>query len=87
MTVQIERAARNSFHVATLAEARLMSSSHPPLRRIFCEYDGGVLVLHGRLNSFFHKQLAQETVARIEGVERVVNKIEVVNGAMQRAKT
>ncbi len=36
-------------------------------------------MLRGRLNSFFHTQLAQEAVRNLEGVERVVNQIEIVN--------
>jgi len=71
-----------SFRITEIAEARLCASSHQALRNVFCKYDDGVLVLRGRLNSFFHTQLAQETVARIEGVERVVNKIEVLPRAI-----
>jgi osmotically-inducible protein OsmY len=78
MSVQMEQNA-TSFKIAEIAEARLSSSSHSALRHVFCKCDDGVLVLRGRLNSYFHTQLAQETVRRIEGVEQVVNKIEVVN--------
>jgi osmotically-inducible protein OsmY len=67
--------------IAAQAKSRLMASSHPALRKILCMYDEGVLVLRGRLNSFFHMQMAQETVARIEGVERIVNHIEVADRA------
>ena len=81
MSVQMEQN-DTSFEIAEIAEARLSASSHLALRKVFCKYDDGVLVLRGRLNSFFHTQLAQETVAKIEGVERVVNKIEIVSGAI-----
>lgn len=81
MPVQMEQSFR-SLEIAEIAEARLCASSHSALRNVFCKYDDGVLVLRGRLNSFFHTQLAQETVARIEGVERVVNKIEVLPRAI-----
>ena len=43
------------------------------------EYDDGMLILHGRLGSYYQKQLAQETVAGVEGVVQVVNEIEVVD--------
>jgi len=66
-----------SLKIAEIAEARLSASSHPALKNVFCKYDNGVLVLRGRLNSFFHTQLAQEAVRTIKGVERIVNKIEV----------
>ncbi|HEY5310868.1 MAG TPA: BON domain-containing protein [Pirellulales bacterium] len=61
------------------ALARLRGSSYAPLRRVRCEFVEGDLVLRGRLATFFHKQLAQELVAKVNGVERVVNQIEVVN--------
>ncbi len=76
MSVQMEQNV-TSFEIAAIAEARLCASSHPALRNVFCKYDDGVLVLRGRLNSFFHTQMAQATVARIKGVRRVENQIEV----------
>ena len=81
MSVQMEQNV-TSFEIAEIAEARLSASSHRALRNVFCKYEDGALVLRGRLNSFFHAQLAQETVAKIEGVERVVNQIEVLNRAI-----
>ena len=81
MSVQMDQSFR-SLEIAEIAEARLSASSHPALRNVFCKYDDGVLVLRGRLNSFFHTQLAQETVRTINGVERVVNKIEVLPRAI-----
>lgn len=65
--------------VADLAEARLQASPYPSIRRILCGYDDGILVLHGRLPTFFHKQLAQVAVANIQGVVRIVNQIEVLD--------
>jgi osmotically-inducible protein OsmY len=81
MSLQMEQN-RASFEIAAIAEALLSASSHPALRNVFCEFDRGVLVLRGRLNSFFHTQLAQETVASIEGVDRVINEIQVVGRAI-----
>ena len=78
MSVRMEQNV-TSYRIAELAEARLCASSHQALRMVFCKFDDGVLVLRGRLNSFFHKQLAQEIVADIEGVEQVVNQIEVLD--------
>jgi osmotically-inducible protein OsmY len=46
-------------------------------RQITCEYEGGVLLLQCRLSSFYEKQLAQETLRTLEGVDQIVNKIEV----------
>ena len=81
MPTEVEQKAALSRHVAAVAEARLGASSHRTLRTILCKFDQGVLVLRGRLSTYFHKQLAQEIVADIEGVEQVVNQIEVVGRA------
>jgi hypothetical protein len=71
-----------SLHeVAIIAEARLGASSHAELRSIQCKFHEGSLVLDGRLGTFFQKQLAQEIVAKIEGVKQIVNQIEVVGWA------
>ena len=53
MSVEMEQNVK-SFEIAEIAEARLSASSHSALRNVFCKYDNGVLVLRGRLNSFFH---------------------------------
>lgn len=37
----------------------------------------GVVVLHGRVDTFYHKQVAQELLRKVDGVERVVNLLEV----------
>jgi osmotically-inducible protein OsmY len=64
--------------VHELAERRLRGSSFLALRTIDCEYREGVLTLRGRLPTYYLKQVAQEVVAEVEGVERVSNSIEVV---------
>ncbi len=40
-----------------------------------------MLILRGRLSRFYHKQLAQEAVAGMDGVEQIINEIEVVKEA------
>ena len=48
-------------------------------RDIDVEFVDGNLVLHGRVPSFYLKQLLQTRVTDIEGVNRVVNLVDVVN--------
>jgi osmotically-inducible protein OsmY len=50
--------------------------------QISCEYRDGVLYLRGQSRSFYQKQMAQETVRKIDGVARVVNEIEVVSNPL-----
>jgi osmotically-inducible protein OsmY len=64
--------------VAKAAVARLRTCPYSALRSVSCEYDDGMLILHGRLSSYYQKQLAQETVSGFEGVVQVVNRTEVV---------
>jgi hypothetical protein len=63
--------------IAELAMERFQDSPFIVLRRISCEFKHGDLFLRGRLFSFHEKQVAQETVAGIDGVAQVVNEVEV----------
>jgi osmotically-inducible protein OsmY len=69
---------KDGSDVAKAAEARLRTSPYSALKNVSCEYDDGELILHGRLGSYYHKQLAQERVRGVEGVVQVVNRTEVV---------
>jgi osmotically-inducible protein OsmY len=60
------------------AKRRIVHQPHLAVQRIWCEFDGGTLILRGHVPSFYHKQLAQTAVARMEGVRQVVNQIEVI---------
>jgi osmotically-inducible protein OsmY len=81
MLAHTETSSPANDHIVAIAEARLGASSHRALRNVLCESEAGTLVLRGRLATFFQKQLAQEIVASIEGVELVVNHTEVVGWA------
>ena len=63
--------------IAEAATECLQDSPYQAVRRVLCECDHGVLFLRGHLPSFHQKQIAQETVARVKGVARVINEIEV----------
>lgn len=72
-----------TLSIADVANARLQASSYSSIRRVYSMYDEGMLVLRGRLPTFFHKQLAQAAVANIQGVRQIVNQIEVLDGKSQ----
>jgi osmotically-inducible protein OsmY len=65
--------------VAERAESRLRSNPYLALKNVSCEYHAGVLTLRGCLPTYYLKQIAQTAVARLDGVERIVNDIEVVS--------
>jgi osmotically-inducible protein OsmY len=71
-------AALDSGEVLEAATSCLGDSPYSLIREVSCEYDQGVLFLQGRVSCYYHKQLAQEAVAKIEAVRQVVNRIEVV---------
>lgn len=60
------------------AENCLRHNSYLALKNVRCDYHEGVLTLRGCLPTYYLKQMAQSVVARIEGVQRIVNEIEVV---------
>ncbi|MHB8973674.1 MAG: BON domain-containing protein [Pirellulaceae bacterium] len=59
-----------------LGEA-LSSSPHLFGRKLGFEADAGTVVLRGTVNSFFQKQMAQEAIRRVDGVELIDNQLEV----------
>lgn len=64
---------------AILGEARqrLHARGYEELRSITCEYHEGMIILRGRLSSFYLKQLAQEAIRTQPGVTIIVNTTDV----------
>lgn len=64
--------------LASLAKSVLLNSKIYTLRKLQVEQAEGAVILRGRVESFYHKQLAQELIrTAIDGVE-VINAIQVV---------
>ncbi|TWT46716.1 BON domain-containing protein [Botrimarina hoheduenensis] len=61
------------------ATGRLAESSHLFLRHVRCRQDNDTLLLEGKVPSYFLKQTAQSLVQSVEGVNRIVNHLVVVN--------
>jgi hypothetical protein len=60
------------------ARCVLAQMPYRALRGISCEWRDGRLTLRGRLPSYYLKQMAQAAVARLPGIDQLVNSIEVV---------
>lgn len=58
-------------------DTAIKKSPHLSSHHVFCQEDRGVVVLHGKVKTFFEKQMAQESVRALDGVEKVVNELEV----------
>jgi hypothetical protein len=80
------RTAELPLDVADLAQGRLRGCPYGAVRNVACDYRDGVLVLRGRVPSYYLKQMAQAVVGRAGAVERVVNLIEVVNPVGQTGR-
>ena len=46
-------------------------------RNLLVETDAGRVVVRGIVGSYYHKQMVQEAVRRIDGVDEVDNRVEV----------
>ena len=42
-----------------------------------CEFREGMAILYGKVASYYLKQIAQETARSVEGVELVINRVNV----------
>ncbi len=71
--------ASDTTSVVEEVRSQLRGNPYQAVKQVSCEYRDGTLILRGRLPSYYLKQVAQTAVARVPGVERVVNHIEVEN--------
>ena len=61
----------------SLIAATIRKSPHLKSHKLQVEIQQGHVVLRGVVNSYYTKQMAQETLRRIEGVEQIENQLEV----------
>ncbi|MGE0757797.1 MAG: hypothetical protein AB7F89_26440 [Pirellulaceae bacterium] len=63
--------------VEEAARIRLQLSPYRAIRQCSCTFDGETLRLCGEVPTYHYKQLAQVAVAGMDGVQSVINDIEV----------
>src|SRR5450631_3045140 len=56
---------------------RLHSNGYTALRRLRCEVTDGVVIVHGVVASYYLKQMVQTIVQRVDGIQGVMNLVEV----------
>ena len=59
-----------------LGEA-LTTNPHLFGRKLDCETKQGTVVLTGTVNTYFQKQMAQEAIRRVDGVQQIDNRLRV----------
>lgn len=72
--------------VESAAKKEWAASGYALSRTLDCHFQGGVLLLRGSVSSFYYKQIAQESVRAIAGVERIVNTVVVLDVSVQRGE-
>lgn len=77
LTLRRNEAGECAARVVKDARRCLMRSRYRPLHGIGCDFHEGILFLRGRVPRYYHKQLAQEAVRNVVGVDEIVNVIEV----------
>jgi hypothetical protein len=79
ITVGLEKA-----NLERVAQCRLEASAYVALKGVTCQFRRGALLLSGRVPTYYHKQLAQETIRSLPGVSAIVNEIFVSQYAAPR---
>ena len=80
MLTAAEHTDRNhSQSVEHAARLRLAKTGYQTLRSVKCSFRDGRIVLRGEVPSYYHKQLAQESVRNAPHIAQIVNHIEVVS--------
>ena len=60
------------------AEASLRGSSYLALKNVSCELSHGVLTLRGCVPSYYLSEMAASAVCRLDGVDTVVNELQII---------
>lgn len=58
-------------------EKALSRNPYVPKRHLHFEAHGGRVILRGVVRSYFQKQMAQEALRHVEGIEEICNELEV----------
>lgn len=58
-------------------DSAIKGNPHLSGHQVFCSEDCGTVILQGRVRTYYQKQMAQESLRKLEGVERIVNDLQV----------
>jgi osmotically-inducible protein OsmY len=67
----------DSRQIMLAASACFQQAAYLHVRKVSCAFTEGLLTLRGQVTSYYEKQIAQEAVAKVDGVEQVLNLIQV----------
>ncbi len=70
--------AKRAEGVSTAVQQRLRASNYWHLRQLLCEGNGATVSVAGKVPNFHLKQIAQKLVYQTDGVEHMIDRIEVI---------
>jgi hypothetical protein len=73
----IVKAEPNDLLIEAEAERRLQQSLYPEMRCVLCSFRHGILTLYGVVPTFHVRQIAQELVQGLEGIEIIDDQLVV----------
>lgn len=73
----MDNATQSPAELRVRVDSAIKDSPHLAGHQVFCQEESGIVVLHGRVNSFYQKQMAQEALRKLHGIEKVINELEV----------
>jgi len=76
----------NARLIEAEVEKRMVQSLYPELRRVLCNFKHGILTLYGVVSNLRVRQVAQELIQGIEGIEIIDNQLIVSIPARQRSR-
>lgn len=63
--------------LATRVSSAIQNNPHLTRRKVHFETHEGRVVLHGTVETYYQKQMAQEALRRLDGVHHIENNLEV----------
>lgn len=67
-----------SFSLAEQVQNAVVHHPHLKQRRVQMQTNAGRVTIHGAVQSYYEKQMAQEALRNIAGVTEIENRLEVV---------
>jgi len=64
--------------LAERVERALCATGYGPLRTVRVSVNAGVVILEGRVSSYYLKQVAQATALTVPGTQRIRNDLDVI---------
>jgi hypothetical protein len=80
-----DSASADAARLAAMVDSVVVTSPYFSQGRLVVATDADCVIVEGEVPSYFHKQMAQETLLRIRGVRRIDNRLRVTKRSERSA--